>query len=81
MAIKPPPLGPTAWAVGTSGGGLIAIGRSLEGCSQVSTNSMRPAVHCLIVFPIVVTIWVFVAVSIIVVAVVVDMIWLRFVLP
>ena len=64
----------TAHAVGPSGGGLMAISRSLAGCSLASTQSMRPAVVCLIVFPNVVASLVVVAVAIIVVAVVVSMI-------
>ena len=60
-----------AHAVGSSGGGLVAISRSSAGCPQVSKKPMRPAVLCLIVFSIIVAILVVVAVAIIVVAVVV----------
>ena len=52
----------------------MAISRSSAGFSLVSTQSMRPAVVCLIVFPNVVAILVVVAVAIIVVAVVVSVI-------
>ena len=39
----------TTHTVGSSSGGLMIIGRSPAGCSLVSTQSMRPAVVCLIV--------------------------------